>query len=131
MSERYTLRNLGDVDDAAPEFGFGESWEARVARTALGAEQTGVAFFRLKPGRRSPFAHRHDQAEEIYVILRGRGRMRLDDEVVEVGPLDAVRVAPSVVRAFEADADGLDFLAVGAHHPRDGQLVEDAWVGGG
>jgi uncharacterized cupin superfamily protein len=131
MSERYTLRNLGDVDDAAPGFGFGESWEARVARTALGAEQTGVALFRLKPGRRSPFAHRHDQAEEIYVILRGHGRMRLDDEVVDVGPLDAVRVAPRVVRAFEAHADGLDFLAVGQHHPRDGELVEDAWVGGG
>jgi mannose-6-phosphate isomerase-like protein (cupin superfamily) len=131
MPERYTLRNLGEVDDAAPKFGLGESWEARMAQTALGAEQTGVAFFRLKAGRRSPFAHRHDEAEEVYVILRGRGRMRLDDEIVEVGPLDAVRVAPSVVRAFEAGADGLDFLAVGQHHPQDGELVEDAWVGGG
>ncbi|HXD69152.1 MAG TPA: cupin domain-containing protein [Gaiellales bacterium] len=131
MSERYTLRNLGEVDDAAPKFGLGESWEARMAQTALRAEQTGVGFFRLKAGRRSPFAHRHDEAEEVYVILRGRGRMRLDDEVVEVGPLDAVRVAPSVVRAFEAGADGLDFLAVGPHHPQDGELVEDSWAGGG
>ncbi len=94
MSGAYTVRNLADVDDAAPKFGLGDSWEARMARSALGAEQTGVGFFRLRPGRRSPFAHRHDQAEEVYVILRGRGRMRLDDEVVEVGPLDAVRVGP-------------------------------------
>lgn len=131
MSEPYTIRNLADVEDAAPANGFGDVWEARVARATLGAEQTGVSFFRLKPGRRSAFSHRHDQAEEIYIVLRGRGRMRLGEELVEVGPLDAVRVAPQVVRAFEADADGLDYLVVGRHHPRDGELVEDGWVGGG
>jgi uncharacterized cupin superfamily protein len=129
MSGAYPVRNLADVDDAAPKFGLGDSWEARMARSALGAEQTGVGFFRLRPGRRSPFAHRHDQAEEVYVILRGRGRMRLDDDVVEVGPLDAVRVGPQVVRAFEGAADGLDFLVVGAHHPGDGELVDDGWAG--
>jgi uncharacterized cupin superfamily protein len=131
MPETHTIKNLAEVEDAAPRNGFGDVWEARVARAALGAEQTGVSFFRLKPGRRSAFSHRHDEAEEIYVILRGRGRMKLDEEIVEVGPLDAVRVAPRVVRAFEADADGLDFLVVGAHHPRDGELVDDGWVGGG
>jgi mannose-6-phosphate isomerase-like protein (cupin superfamily) len=131
MTDPYTLRNLGDVDDAAPENGLGEFWEARVARRALAAEQTGVAFFRLWPGRRSAFAHRHDQAEEIYVVLRGQGRMKLDDEIVAVGPLDAVRVSPRVVRAFEAGADGLEFLAFGPHHPGDGELVEDGWAGGG
>lgn len=131
MPERYTIKNLADVDDAAPGFGFGDVWEAHFAGPALSAQQTGVAFFRLRPGRRSAFSHRHDQAEEIYVVLRGRGRVRLDDEVREVGPLDAVRVAPRVVRAFEADGDGLDFLAFGQHHPRDGELVDDGWVGGG
>jgi len=131
MSEPYTLKNLAEVDDAALENGLGEFWEARVARRALQAEQTGVSFFRLKPGRRSAFAHRHAEAEEIYVVLRGRGRMKLDGEIIEVAPLDAVRVAPSVVRAFEAGADGLDFLVFGAHHARDGELVEDGWAGGG
>jgi uncharacterized cupin superfamily protein len=131
MPEAYTIKNLAEVEDAAPRSGFGDVWEARVARSALGAEQTGVSFFRLNPGRRSAFSHRHAEAEEIYLILRGRGRMKLDEDIVEVGPLDAVRVAPSVVRAFEADADGLDFLVVGAHHPRDGELVDDGWVGGG
>ena len=129
MSEPYTVTSLADVDDAAAAHGLGEFWEARMARTALAAEQTGISFFRLKPGRRSAFAHRHDAAEEIYVILRGRGRMKLGDELIEVGPLDAVRVAPQVVRALEADADGLDFLVVGAHHPGDGELVDDGWAG--
>lgn len=131
MSEPYTIRNLAEVEDAAPGNGLGEFWEARVARRALDAEQTGVSFFRLKPGRRSAFAHRHDEAEEIYVVLRGRGRVKLDEEIVEVAPLDAVRVAPRVVRAFEADAEGLDFLVFGRHHPGDGELVDDGWVGGG
>ena len=124
----YTHIRLTDVDDAAPANGFGERWEARVARTALGAEQTGVTHFRLRPGKRSPFTHRHVHAEEIYVILSGSGRVKLDDELADVRPLDAIRVAPQVARAFEAGPDGLEFLAVGAHHGADGVAVADAWT---
>ena len=123
----HTHIRLLDVEDAAPANGFGERWEARVARTALGAEHTGVAHFRLRPGKRSPFTHRHDRAEEIYVILSGSGRIKLDDELSDVRPLDAIRVAPAVARAFEAGPDGLEFLAFGPHHA-DGQPVDDAWT---
>ena len=90
----HTHIHLLDVEDAAPANGFGERWEARVARIALGAEETGVTHFRLRPGKRSPFTHRHRQAEEIYVILSGSGRIKLDDELTDVRPLDAIRVAP-------------------------------------
>ena len=83
-----------------------------MARTALEAEQTGVTHFRLRPGKRSPFTHRHVEAEEVYVILAGSGRVKLDDEVADVRPLDAIRVAPQVARAFEAGPDGLELLAV-------------------
>ena len=124
----YTHIHLIDVDDAAPANGFGERWEARVARTALGAEQTGVTHFRLRPGKRSPFTHRHADAEEIYVILSGSGRIKLDDELADVRPLDAIRVAPQVARAFEAGPEGLEFLAVGAHHAGDREPVADAWT---
>jgi quercetin dioxygenase-like cupin family protein len=124
----YTQINLDDVEDAAPANGFGERWEARVARTALDAEQTGATLFRLRPGKRSPFTHRHARAEEIYVILRGRGRLKLDDQLTEVRPLDAIRVAPQVARAFEAGPDGLEFLAFGPHHDADGQPVDDPWT---
>jgi mannose-6-phosphate isomerase-like protein (cupin superfamily) len=102
MSTRYTQINLGDVEDAAPGNDLGSYWEARVARTALDAEQTGVTHFRLRPGKRSPFAHRHARAEEVYVILGGSGQIKLDDQLFEVRPLDAIRVAPEAVRAFEA-----------------------------
>jgi mannose-6-phosphate isomerase-like protein (cupin superfamily) len=124
----YTQINLEDVVDAAVENGFAHRWEARVAREPLQAQQTGLTYFRLRPGRRSPFSHRHRQAEEIYVILLGSGRIKLDDQIIEVRPLDAIRVAPGVARSFEAGLDGLEFLATGPHHPSDGELVDDPWV---
>jgi mannose-6-phosphate isomerase-like protein (cupin superfamily) len=128
MPDHYSQINLAAIEDVAPANGFGDRWEARGARTALGAQQTGVTYFRLLAGKRSPFVHRHASAEEIYVILSGSGRVKLDDEIVEVRALDAIRVAPQVARAFEAGGDGLEFLAFGPHHRSDGETVEDDWV---
>jgi mannose-6-phosphate isomerase-like protein (cupin superfamily) len=128
MPDRYSQVNLVEIEDAAPANGFADRWQARVARTALGARQTGLTHFRLLAGMRSPFAHRHAAAEEIYVILGGSGRLKLDDEIIEVRKLDAIRVPPEVARAFEAGSDGLEFVAFGPHHPGDGELVDDAWV---
>jgi mannose-6-phosphate isomerase-like protein (cupin superfamily) len=128
MPEAFTKVSLDAVDDAAPGNGFGDRWEARVARQALAAERTGVSFFRLLPGKRSPFTHRHTDAEEVYVVLGGSGRVKLDGELLDVGPLDCIRVAPTTARAFEAGPDGLEFLAFGAHHPGDGEPVQDPWT---
>ncbi|MGI8945579.1 MAG: cupin domain-containing protein [Thermoleophilaceae bacterium] len=129
MSETYTLKQLTDVEDSAPGYGFGELQEARFAGADLGAEQTGVSHHRIAPGRRQPFAHRHEQAEEVYVVLSGSGRVKLDDEIVELGELDALRVAPGVTRQFEAGPDGLELLAVGARHEGDGEVIQDWWTG--
>jgi mannose-6-phosphate isomerase-like protein (cupin superfamily) len=128
VSRDHTHINLDDVQDAAPGNGFGDRWEARVVREPLGAEQTGATHFRLRPGRRSPFMHRHRESEEIYVILGGSGRVKLDDQIADVRPRDAIRVAPAVARAFEAGPDGLEFLAFGPHVGGDGEPVDDPWV---
>jgi mannose-6-phosphate isomerase-like protein (cupin superfamily) len=128
MTSGWTHLNLEAVDDVAPANGLGDRWEARVARQALCTEQTGVTHFRLRPGKRSPFSHRHTDAEEIYVILGGSGKVKLDDRIVDVSRLDAIRVAPEVPRAFEAGMQGLEFIAFGPHHPGDGEPVEDDWV---
>lgn len=128
MSERWTHLNLDQVEDAAPGNGFAERWEARVARVDLDAERTGLTLFRLRPGRRSPFVHRHREAEEVYVVIAGTGFVKLGDEVRPVGPLDAIRIGPSVPRAFEAGPDGLELLACGPHHEADGEPVDDDWV---
>ena len=90
----YTIANLLDVEDMAAKHGLGDRQEARFPMRDLGAERTGLAHMVVKPGQRQPFAHRHRQAEEIYVVLGGGGRVKLDDDLVEVGRMDAVRVAP-------------------------------------
>jgi mannose-6-phosphate isomerase-like protein (cupin superfamily) len=70
-----------------------------------------------------------DEVEDaVYVILVGNGQVKLGDELRPVGPLDAIRIAPEVPRAFEAGPGGLEFIAFGAHHEADGEPVEDDWV---
>jgi mannose-6-phosphate isomerase-like protein (cupin superfamily) len=128
MPDAWSKINLDEVEDAAPGNGFGERWEARVARQPLAAERTGLTHFRLRPDKRSPFNHRHREAEEIYVVLSGDGLVKLGDEIRAVRPLDAIRIAPEVPRAFEAGPDGLELLACGAHHEGDGEPVDDDWV---
>jgi mannose-6-phosphate isomerase-like protein (cupin superfamily) len=128
MADAWTKINLDEVEDAAPGNGFAERWEARVARQALDARDTGLTHFRLRPGRRSPFNHRHREAEEVYVILAGDGQVKLGGELRAVAPLDAIRVGPEVPRAFEAGPGGLEFIAFGAYREADGEPVKDDWV---
>lgn len=121
----YTIKNLRDVEDSAPKFGFGERQEAHFANEALEAQSTGCSYHVVKPGKRQGFAHRHDAAEEVYVVIGGSGRMNLDGEIVDLARLDAVRVAPPVARAFEAGPEGLELLAFGPRHEGDGELIHD------
>jgi mannose-6-phosphate isomerase-like protein (cupin superfamily) len=124
----YTIKNLRDVEDSAPKFGFDSLQEAHFAYGALEAKDTGVAFHVVKPGCRQGFAHRHDEAEEVYVVVGGSGRIKLDDEIVEITRLDAIRVEPKVARAFEAGSDGLELLAFGPRHEGDGEILQgDFW----
>lgn len=129
MADPYTLIRLTDVEDSAPRFGFSDVQEARFANDDLETEDTGVSHLRVKAGERQAFAHRHEHAEEVYVVLAGSGRVKLDDEIVELEALDAIRVAPGVTRQFEAGADGIEVLAFGRRHEGDGELVKDWWTG--
>jgi quercetin dioxygenase-like cupin family protein len=128
MATAYTLKNLDDVEDSAPKFGLSEIQEARFAKDELTAEQTGVSFFRLKAGKRQGFAHRHENAEEVYVVLSGSGRVNLDGEVIALEKLDAIRVAPQVIRGFEAGAGGMELLAFGPRCDGDGEVLSGWWT---
>lgn len=123
----FTHRNLLDCEDLAPRFGIEGGSQARFPTAELGLERTGVGHHRLPPGVRIPFGHRHAEAEELYVVLAGSGRARIDDEYVELRPFDALRVAPGAVRGFESGDETLDVLAVGPRHPKDGELLHDWW----
>ena len=79
----YTIKNLRDVDNSAPE-SAGPGLEARFARKHLDSEHLGVSYFRYGPNFKAPYGHRHREQEEAYVVVGGSGRMRLDDEVIDV-----------------------------------------------
>jgi mannose-6-phosphate isomerase-like protein (cupin superfamily) len=126
---RYTHKNLQDVDNSAPE-AAGDGLEARFARKHLDSEHLGVSYFRYGPGFRAPYGHRHREQEEAYVVVSGSGRLRVDDDIVDLKRWDVVRVAPEVVRGFEGGPDGLEVIAIGADRPEggDGELVKDWWT---
>ncbi len=123
----WTIVNLQDVDDTAA--GRTDGLEARMGRKDIGSRDLGVSLFRYAPGFRNPISHHHREQEEAYVVVRGSGRVRLGDEVRDVREWDVVRVAPEVIRAFEAGPDGLEVLAVGGPKPEggDGEMVDSPW----
>ena len=126
MGAGYTLKNLRDVANVAAEHGITQQ-EARFPRDDLDVESLGIGLITVKAGERQPFAHRHGEAEEVYVVLRGGGRIKLDDEIVELREMDAVRLAPGVTRMAEAGANGLELLAFGPRHKGDAEVIPDFW----
>jgi len=124
----FTIKNLKEIDDAAAD--RGPEIEARFARKHLDSEHLGVSLFRYGPDYRAPYGHRHREQEEAYVVVGGSGRMKLDDEIVELRQWDVVRVAPNVLRGFEGGPDGLELIAVGNDRPEggDGEMVQDFWT---
>ena len=124
----FTKVNLmDDVEDMAPKYGHAPDMQSRFARRALGLERQGLSHFRLLPGYRMPFGHRHAEQEEVYVVLSGSARMKFGDEIAELGPYDAVRVAPEVWRGVEAGPDGVELLVIGAPSAENDMEVDREW----
>lgn len=124
----YTLINIDDVEDTAVRFGLSPSLEARFGGRPLGSKVVGVSRETLAPGFRVPFGHTHRDQEEVYVVLRGSARVKVDDEIVELGELDAIRFDKGTMRAVEAGPDGVEYVAFGAgDDPRDAELVQGWW----
>jgi len=116
----YTVVNLKQVEDMAPKFKMSPNMESRFARKALGLEQSGMSYFRMAPGFRLPFGHRHGEQEEVYLVVSGSLRMKLDDEIVELKAWDAVRVPGATVRCPEAGANGAELVVFGAPNTGNG-----------
>jgi mannose-6-phosphate isomerase-like protein (cupin superfamily) len=125
----HTKVNLKEIEDMAPRFGLSPGLEAYYARVPLELEKSGVSLFRLAPDFRTPFGHLHTDQEEVYVVLEGSGRIKVGEEVVELGPFDAVRVAPQVMHTLEGGPEGLFYLAFGAPNTdnKDAEMVQDWW----
>jgi mannose-6-phosphate isomerase-like protein (cupin superfamily) len=125
----YTKVNLKEVEDQAERFGLAPNIEARMARVPLELENSGVSYQRLAPNFRLPFGHHHKQQEEVYIVVSGSARVKLDDEIVELRQWDAVRVPRETVRGFEGGPGGAEFLVVGAPNtgPGDAEMHDDWW----
>jgi mannose-6-phosphate isomerase-like protein (cupin superfamily) len=131
----FTLRNLKeDLEDIGSRFDGAPDLEFRLATEALELERSGLGYQRVPPGCRFPYGHTHKRQEEVYVVLRGSGRMKLDDEIVELREWDAVRVPPGTWRGYEAGPEGLEIIVIGAPNlgesPReDVEGRRDWWAG--
>jgi mannose-6-phosphate isomerase-like protein (cupin superfamily) len=125
----YTRRNLrADLDDQAQAYGFAPNLEFRVAREALETTESALSFMRLAPGFRVPFGHHHERQEEVYVLVHGSARLKLDDEILDLEPWDAVRIERGTVRGIEGGPDGAELLLFGAPSVGPGDaVVEQGW----
>jgi uncharacterized cupin superfamily protein len=126
----YTIVNIREHENVAPKFGMPEGMEARFPRNDLGCEIGAVGMEKLPPGVRTPFGHKHTRQEELYVVVHGSGRVKLDDDIVDIRQWDVIRVPPPVMRQFEAGPDGLEVLAFGAPlgDENDGEIVPGWWT---
>ena len=127
----YTKLNLKeDVEDQAPNFELSPQLEFRSARVPLETENAAISYLRVAPGYRLPFGHHHAEQEEIYVLVDGSARIRLDDEVVELRPFDAVRIDRQTMRNLEGGPQGAEVILFGAPNTGSGdaQLTQGWWV---
>jgi mannose-6-phosphate isomerase-like protein (cupin superfamily) len=126
----YTKQNLRQVENAALRFQMPPEMEARFARTPIGGETLGLSLMTLAPGFRIPFGHKHRSQEEVYVVIGGSGRVRVEDEVVELAQWDAIRFDKDTMRAVEAGPDGIEFVAFGAgDDPMEVEMSQEFWPG--
>ena len=124
----YSIANLRtDVEDSAEKFGFSPTLEARFGKKDLESQRLSVSYQRVAPNETSPFAHRHkEQAEEIYVVVEGSGRVHLDDERQRPRRSGTRFAWPG--RSFarsRRESDGLAILAFGEITPaNDAELIQ-------
>jgi mannose-6-phosphate isomerase-like protein (cupin superfamily) len=130
MAEFTKVNLRDDVEDAAAKFGLAPHMETHFARNPMGIQGGGFSYQRYAPNFRAPIAHRHETQEEVYVVVSGGGRVKVDDEVHELRTWDAIRFPPQTARAFESGPDGLELIAIGFGEGGDTQMLEDFWGAG-
>ena len=123
MASDYAIKNFDDIETSGTD-----EIDGRFSRKVLDSTELGVSRWRYEPGTQTP-GHRHEVQEEVYAVINGSGRVKLDDEIIEVKQWDVIRVAPKVARGFEAGPNGLEIIAAGGRKPEggDGELVEGHW----
>jgi mannose-6-phosphate isomerase-like protein (cupin superfamily) len=125
----YTVTNLReDVEDSAPKFDMPDEMQARFARRPIEGETLGISLFTLEPNFRIPFGHKHPNQEEVYVVVSGSARIKIEDEIVELKQWDAVRIGKDTMRNMEGGPEGAEYIAFGAGtDPTDAEMAPGWW----
>lgn len=125
----YTHVNLKEIEDQAPKFGM-DGLEFRVARSPLELDNSAVSYMRLEPNFRLPFGHTHNRQEELYVLVSGKARLKLGEEVIDLQPFDAVRIPKDTMRNLEGGPEGAEVILFGAPNtgPNDAEMTPDWWT---
>ena len=124
----WTLRNLkDDVENSAEAYGMGPGLETRFGRKPLEVEGGGFSYQRMAPGYVLEFGHSHTTHEEVYVVLAGSGRVKVDGEIRELRQWDALRVAPPVARGFAAGPDGMELFVIGFGESGGSEMFHGYW----
>ena len=121
MASDFAIKNFEDVEPSGRD-----GVDGRFSRKFLGSAELGLSRWRYEAGTRTP-GHRHQVQEEVYAVISGSGRMKLDDEIIEIKQWDVIRVSPSVMRQFESGPDGLELIAIGGEPAGDSEIVEGWW----
>jgi mannose-6-phosphate isomerase-like protein (cupin superfamily) len=121
----YTITSFNDIETPNPN----PDRETKFARSRIGSEHLGVSYFKYGPNVRGTGGHSHREQEEVYVVISGSGRVKLDDEIHDIKQWDIVRVSPRVVRAFEGGPEGMQLIIAGSDRPEGGDGVgsENFW----
>jgi mannose-6-phosphate isomerase-like protein (cupin superfamily) len=123
----YTIINLQKLENMAAKFGK-KGYEARFATKPLELQDSGLGYQKLEPNHRLDFGHKHEVQEEIFVVLSGSGRVKLDDEIKDIKTMDAIRISKEVMRGFEAGPNGMELLIFGAPHTeKNDAILEHGW----
>ena len=124
----YTKTNLKEIEDQAPRGGLSPGLKAHFARAPLELQKSGISYFRVAPNFRVPFGHLHKEQEEVYLVVDGSARVKVDDDVVELRPWDAIRIPPGSMRGFEAGSDGAEIVAFGAPNTENADIdMKPGW----
>jgi mannose-6-phosphate isomerase-like protein (cupin superfamily) len=132
-TETGTGYTVCEIAEAADAFEGKYPGAMRFLSGPLETEQISITYREMPPGSggKGGYGHHHKTQEEIYLVVSGRLEFKLGDEVREVGPLAAVRVAPETVRSVwnEGPDDAtLVIVSKRSNDPRDDvELVEDFW----
>ena len=105
-----------------------EIQEARFATDDLEATDTGVSHVRLKAGKRQPFGHKHDEAEEVYVVIAGKGRSSSTTRSSSSRRSMRSASRPGDARIRGRGRNDLELLAFGRRHEGDGEIFQGWWA---